>query len=300
MPHPIKDILESNGYKLVDSGQFWKTTALYRGGRNPTSLSIDKQTGYFWDFSAGAKGKPEELIKLIGGGAVDFSGYVAEETVKKLSVPKFYSPEILKTFLPDYGFFPSRGISEATLKTFQAGMCHSGKLRKRICFPVYNRDSKIIGFSGRWFQETVPTGYEFNIPKWKHLSSSKSYLFGCHLNYDLIKGKRIALVESIGDMLALWEAGIYYGLPIFGTTLSTVQLNYIISLSPKQILICTNNDNSDGFSLKSDKKGPEAARRAQKKLTLFFNPDNITIALPPKNDFGDMSSAEIREFFCNL
>lgn len=286
--HPIKEILIENGYRLNDCGEFWKTSANYRGGNNKSSLSINKLTGYFWDFGVNLQGSAEELVQLISGKLANFKDYVAPETIYLTKMEKIYPKEILKKLLPDYGFYEKSSISLETLKTFEAGMAHSGKLNRRVCFPIYNTFGRIIGFAGRWHQKNLPEN--FDIPKWKLINSKKKFLYPCHLNQgEILKKKEIIIVESVGDVLALWEAGLKNSLCIFGTSISAHQINYILSLDPELIIIATNND-------KEYEKGPLAAKNIKGKLDKLFNKDKIIIRLPKRNDFGDSSKEEILQW----
>ena len=287
MSHPIKDILLEAGCKLTDCGKFWKTAATYRGGVNRTSLSIDKRTGWAFDFGTNAKFSPEALTQILAGKHVDFSSFVVEEAVEKIKVSKTYNKDVLKRLLPDYDLFLDRGISKETLDLFEAGLATSGKLRNRICFPIYNRKGKIMGFSGRWFKENK---YD-EIPKWKHVVKKQEACYPCHLNEQIIREKReIIITESIGDTIKLWEAGFKTGLCIFGTSISNKQLTYIIGLDPSRIIVATNNDEVDS-------KGPAAARKIQGKLLKFFAKEKVMIRLPTLNDFGCMTATEIHKWY---
>lgn len=298
--HPIRDVLIQAGYKLVDTGEFWKTAALYRSGRNPTSLSINKRTGRFWDFSAGVNNKSaEDLVKLINGQKVDFSAYTPEPVQEKIKLVKYYPKDVLKKLLPDFGFLVSkRGLLKETLEMFEAGLAHSGKLNRRICFPIYDQQGRIVGFSGRWYKEDLPPQSEFKIAKWKHHGQKRDWLYPCHLNENIIREKReVIILESIGDLLSLWQAGIQTGTVIFGTTLSSKQLNYIIGLDPLRIIIATNNDTAIENTHEQEQKGPAAAKRIAKKLDKLFNPEKIVISLPPMKDFGPMTPEEIQTWY---
>ena len=46
----IKNVLSNLGYKLVDCGNHWRTSALYRGGNNPTALCVYKDSGTWIDY----------------------------------------------------------------------------------------------------------------------------------------------------------------------------------------------------------------------------------------------------------
>ena len=54
----IKSVLEELGYKLSDSGSHWRTSALYRGGSNPTALKIYKDSGVWVDYVEESKFLP--------------------------------------------------------------------------------------------------------------------------------------------------------------------------------------------------------------------------------------------------
>ena len=45
-----RDVLEELGYKLVDCGDSWRTSAIYRGGDNPTAVKVYKNTGVWTDY----------------------------------------------------------------------------------------------------------------------------------------------------------------------------------------------------------------------------------------------------------
>jgi DNA primase len=234
---------------------------------------------------------PELLAKIVKGEHVDFSSYEPTPEREKIRVTKVYPKEILKRLLPQFDFFKGRKISVETLKEFEAGMAHSGKLNKRICVPVYDRHNRIVGFAGRWLKET-PLG---NVPKWKLLGYKVDWLYPSHLNDALLREKReVIIVESIGDVLALWEAGIKNVLCIFGTSMSAKQFSYVLGLDPKKIIIATNND------VDNDSEGQRAAGKIAIKLNKQFDSAEIVVALPPKKDFGMMASDEIRQWYADI
>ncbi len=288
MAHPIREILTEAGYRLTDTGSHWRTSALYRGGKNSTALSIDKRTGVFYDFVTGARGSAEQLAKIVAGKNVKFENYTFEPEVSKIKVTKTYSKDILARLMPEYGPFPKRGIKKETLELFEAGMATAGKLSQRICFPIYDREGRIIGFTGRWKWDKLPNKMT---AKWKKIGDSKNWLYPNHLNLDVLREKgEIIIVESVGDILSLWDAGLKQIMCIFGTSISSKQLSYIVGLDPQRVIIATNNDEDPA-------KGPAAAEKIRKKLTFLINADKVVIALPTRNDFGDMDEKEIQEWY---
>jgi DNA primase len=156
----------------------------------------------------------------------------------------------------------------------------------RICFPIYGKEGKIVGFSGRWFKEAPPEGVE----KWKHLGAKRNFLFPLHLNTDIIRRVgEVIIVESIGDVLALWDAGFKNVFCVFGLSLSGPQILALLGLDIQRVIIATNNEESG--------RGNEAAIKIQKRLTKFFTSEKIIIALPNAKDFREMGAASIQQWY---
>lgn len=290
MSHPVGATLRELGYSLIDAGDYWRMAAVFRGGRNPTSVAIEKRTGRFRDFAMDTPWRDaEHLVALLSGRTVDFGDFQppADPEETKLSSVRVYPPEILKRLLPKYGFFLKRGISQKTLRLFEAGYAMGNKLNKRICFPIYDEHGRIVGFSGRWFHENVPDG----LPKWKHIGKKNSWIFPRKLNDSIVRQRQeMILVESIGDLLALWEAGLYWGICVFGVGLSPKQMSYILGVDPHRIVIALNNDIEN-------KAGQMGAAKMRGQLQKHFAADKIMTVTLPKNDFGAMTTAEIKDWY---
>ena len=93
------------------------------------------------------------------------------------------------------------------------------------------------------------------------------------------------MVESIGDMLALWEAGIRNCVVTFGLAVTSKIKRVLMVIDPRKIYISFNNDDNQA--------GNTAARKAYDNLRRQFDSSQLEIKLPPKNDFGCMSKGEI-------
>ena len=106
------------------------------------------------------------------------------------------------------------------------------------------------------------------------------------------KKKQVILVESIGDMLSLWESGIKNTGITFGTEAGGGLLKAIIRLDPDQIVIATNND--------ENRAGQKAATKIRSTFVEFFDPAQIHIFHPFKNDFGDQTIDENKEWYLQL
>ena len=106
------------------------------------------------------------------------------------------------------------------------------------------------------------------------------------------KTKKVILVESIGDMLALWEKGVKNVIVTFGLYVSPKIKQILMALDPNKIYISFNNDDN--------KAGNNGAIKAYQNLKRQFDTHQLEINLPPKNDFGCMSSEEIKIWNQNL
>jgi DNA primase len=95
------------------------------------------------------------------------------------------------------------------------------------------------------------------------------------------------LVESIGDMLALYDAGIYNVLVTFGVYLGPAIIKFLLQMDVDRIVIALNDDR--------EKKsvGNKAAAKMRQLLLNYFDERQVSINLPLKKDFGVMKRDEI-------
>jgi len=307
----IKDILIKLGYKLSDFGNHWRTNAAYRGGENPTALQIYKDSGVWVDYVKGTQhmplkslleaslntNDPKEIEKITGG--YDFSSLPSEITTKpKISAEKIYPDSILDKLLPHYKFYNDRGISDKTLKTLRGGYATEAAMYQRFVFPIYNNNGCIQGFSGRDMSKKSN-----DRPKWKHVGKKSTWIypyyipdFNNNLVQDAISSKNeVIFVESIGDMLNLFENKIYNVLVSFGTVLSTPLICFLASLGSPRIVLSLNNDYD-----KDDNRGRIGSFKSLLKLLNYFDLDRIIIHPPTLKDFGDMSPPQFADWRKNL
>lgn len=298
----IKEILENLGYKLRDSGNgFWTTRAIYRDGDNQGALSIRKENGSFTDFVTNNKGSFKWLLKLTTGKkGKEFDSFFdnleisidtnlePEIPIQKIQKKVKYPPEILDRLLPHYDLYTKSGISIETLKTFQVGLAQSAKLKNRYCFPVYDRDNNIIGFSGRWYKQIPPNG----IVKYKHIGRKSDWIWPLHISEDYINEKRqVIIVESPNCILHLWDAGIRNILCLFGTSIGSKMFRYLIGAMNIDTIVISTNNEPDNHN-----RGLLGADIIKKKLDEFFSIEKALICLPTKKDFAIMSKKEILEW----
>ena len=295
----IKETLQKLGYtNLKDYGKEYRTKPLYRDSDNKdgTVLCIYKDSGYFCDFGReGVKGPLEELVRLTlnlkntsearkwlgkdGGNfkRPSYNVYVEQQNI--------FKDKNLDKIIPNHDYWSQRGISKKTLKIFKGGVdngVEGGRFQNRYVFPIFNLRNQIIGFSGRKLEK------KSNRPKWLHLGKKSKWLYPVFSNSKVLgEKKEVILVESIGDMLSLWEVGVKNVITLFGINLSKEILYYLLKISPQKIIISLNNDG--GF----EKAGNKGARNILKDLNYYFDEDISKIVFPSKNDFNEMSKEEI-------
>tara|TARA_Y100001963_G_scaffold51299_1_gene71757 strand:- start:12605 stop:13531 length:927 start_codon:yes stop_codon:yes gene_type:complete len=305
MSKDIRSILEDIGYtNIKDLGKEYRMSAIYRDGDNETALRVKKDTGYFTDFKESISGPIEDLVKItlklkdVSEAKSWLSGKI--DLTKTSSAPKskikeqrIFPEGHLDTLVKDHSYWLGRGVSDSTIKSFNGGVVLSGKMKDRYVFPIKNYKKQIVGFSGR---DILPTKQNSSRPKWKHLGDKSSWRFPFEFNYNIIQEKKsVIVIESIGDMLSLWDAGIKNTLVSFGLDLSVPCINTLLRVDPNKIHICLNNDSE------SSGAGNTAAKKLKAKLLKYFDPHQVKInELTEYNDFGEMPTNKVKEFFHEL
>lgn len=284
-----RDSLEKLGYQLQDCGNHWRTNALYRNGKNKTAIIIYKDTGVWKDFGADNQSKPfqalvqetlktndPKILKQYVGDAVQT--YEPKEPEQKIEMEKIYPESYLEKLLPVRDFYLKRNISEKTQKLFKCGYAGGGKMYRRMVFPIYDLNNQIHGFSGR----TVVEGD--NTPKWKHMGRKTDWVYPHHLSHNSIEESgEVILVESIGDCMALYEAGFKNVLMLAGLDISSKVMSYLNSFNLDKIIVSMNNDKD-----KETNSGGIATIKTVAKLSQIYDLDRICVNPPLANDFGDM------------
>lgn len=294
----IYQILTDLGYELKDYGKEFRAKPLYRESDNDTVLRIYKDTGKWFDFSQNISGDINSLIsmtlKLEGANK-------AEEWLKNknciivnnkvnskkplLKSNKTFDNEMLLKLENNHEYWLDRNIDKNIIELFSGGVATAGKMKNRYVFPIFNASEKIVGFSGRDITSKSKI-------KWKHIGEKNEFLYPIFLNNKEINDKKeIFLVESIGDMLALYQNNIKNVVVLFGINLSLSVLNFMLKLAPRKIYISLNNDS------KTNMVGNINAEKIKSKLLRYFDKNQIEIRLPPKKDFGEMDRQDIKNWY---
>ena len=287
-----KDTLEKLGYNLQDCGNHWRTRAIYRNGKTNTSVIIYKDSGVWRDFGADTQSKPFNALvretlntddpKVLSSYLVDSDQTYKSEKKEKIEMEKIYPESYLDKLLPMKTFYEKRGISGSVQSIFKCGYAGGGKMYRRIVFPIYDLDKNIHGFSGRTILN------DDNTPKWKHMGKKTNWVYPHHISSNSIdENREVILVESIGDCLALHEAGFKNVLVTFGLDASSKLISYLNTFELDRIIVATNNDKD-----KEINSGGIASVKAVAKLAQVFDLSIIRVNPPLCNDFGEMLESD--------
>jgi len=308
----IHSILLKLGFPLIDRGDYWHSSAVFRGGDNPHAVQIYKDSGVWKDYVAGDSFLPfGKLVELTVGleksktlleGLVSDLDQVStsntpspEETI---SQEKIFPDQEQKNLLPHYSFYKNRGISEEFLSLLKSGLCTSGSMYQRYVFPIYNKNQQIHGFAGRDMLA------KNNRPKWKHMGKKTNWVYPLYMKSNdsdspffssILESKEVFIVESIGDMLALLQQGFFNVLVTFGLDISPKLKSVLMGLNLSKIWLSLNNDQSKSFNA-----GQFAAVKNLLNLSSSFNLSTLNICLPIRSDFGDMSKDDFSKWLKKL
>ena len=288
MNHDVKDILTNLGYSLTDSGPYYRAKPLYRDSSSHTVLSIKKDSGRWIDFKEQKYGNIEDLIQLTLNLknleeakqylSSNFQFSIPKAQKEKLEFPKTFNKENLNHIIPCYSYWNNRGVSSDTLKLFESGIMRAGKMKDRYVFPIFDSRDRFVGAAGRDITNKQSI-------KWKLVGHKGSWAYPLKYNLEHLRKRQVILVESIGDMLALWENRIRNTIVTFGLNITPKIKRVLMAIDPVKIYIAFNND--------ANHAGNDGAKKAYKNLLQQFDPTQLEIKLPPKNDFGCMSKEEI-------
>ena len=298
------DQLRELGYKVTDCGDHYRCNAAYRGGDNASSLQVFKDSGVWKDFVTDSHYLPFEslvqktlktndpsIIKQFLSGSQNL---VIQKKKELLREEKTYDPACLKKLLPHFDLYLEKGIKESVIKEFKIGLATSGKMYQRYVFPVFNEAGRIQGFSAR-----TANG---NSVKWLNTGKKSNWVYPFYsvekCRESILSSRKLILVESIGDAIALCNAGAYNVLVTFGTTITPKLSSFVSSLDVDEVYIALNNDR---FNSKENRnRGVEGAIRVFDSLLNCMDLETLYYLEIPKNDFGDMEAVEIAEFITTL
>lgn len=278
----IKSTLENIGLVLKDCGREYRARPIYRDSNNNMSLCIYKNTGRWIDFGTNEAGNFSQLIaKILNISVSDASKYANVtffQNEKQITGHKIFDKSDLNSLTKDNAYWNNRGISDSTLEKFVHGKCMHGSMYGRHVFVIFDENNNIIGYAGR----DILNNSNLSRPKWKNIGEKTKWIFPVDYIKEAKKTKEIIIVESIGDCLSLYEAGIYNCIVSFGLKPSAKIITSLFKLDIEEIIIGLNNDVDDTGA------GNDAAAKLKEKLSGYFDLNNIHINLPNKKDLNEI------------
>ncbi len=181
-------------------------------------------------------------------------------------------------------FYIRRGFCPKVLDEFDIGLCKQAgsEMYNRVVFPVYDvNDEFMVGCSGRTVVD--------HPQKWKNKKgfNTANYLYNYGKSLEHIKkSSAIILVEGQGDVIKLWQAGVYNAVGIFGSYLSDAQEFLIQKTGALKIITIFDNDDA----------GQKCREDVFKKMRINCEIEHLMVP-SSFNDIGEMSSEQINNHF---
>jgi hypothetical protein len=283
----LENILHKLGYNsLKDLGLEYQTRPLYRDSDNNTALVIRKSDGVFYDFverfggsleyliQLTLKTTPEESKKLLEDNNIVINSVSETETFIKQQ--KIFDKEMLNRLIKDHSYWIGRGISKEIIEQFGGGITYNGRMAGRYVVPIFNSKEQLVGFTGRSLND------DEKYVKWKLYGQKSAWIFPAHLNKrDIIKSKKVILVESFGDAASLMEIGVKNVLVLWGVVLSPKIIQFLLKLDIQEIIVSLNDDSDKNFI------GNAAAQEVRRELEKYFDSEQIRVVVPKYNDYNE-------------
>lgn len=175
-------------------------------------------------------------------------------------------------------YYIDKGFESGVLDLFDVGLCTNpdAEMYNRVVFPVYDENNEyMVGSVGRTVVD--------HPQKWKNQKgfNTANYLYNFGRAYERIKKTNcIVLVEGQGDVIRLWETGVYNVVGMFGSSLTESQEYLVQKSGAFTIVVITDNDEA----------GHKCRKKINEDLKTRYNIINI---IPPKNDVGEMTHDDI-------
>ncbi len=246
---------------------------------------------------AGARSEKQKLRAVLESASL----FYQEELQKNKSVMKYLVDRglLAKTvadfqigFAPDgwqgtYLHLKGQGFSDAeieksglSLKSAKSGR-HFDRFRRRIMFPLNDASGRLVGFSGRIFQEKPGSteGKYINSPQ-NTLFDKSQVLFGFERAKRAIRTSgSCILVEGQFDVVMSHQAGVENTVAVSGTALSAQHIALISRLAGKLVM-----------AFDADEAGLAALGRSV-DLALSAGLDVTVAPLPAGQDPADLAKA---------
>jgi hypothetical protein len=292
-------VLNSIGYTdITEVGGIYRMKPIYRESDNNTVLCVKKSTGQYFDHAERVGGWLAQLVQrtLKLASTSDSKQYLGDipltfdnKESTELTETKHFDKSILVKLIHDNSYWNTRGIGDFTLQPFLGGLAQQGRMKGRYVFPIFENKDDLVGFAGRW-----PNKCDKNMIPWKLLGKKTNWVYPYIAFPYIMEEKQVILVESIANMLSLWEIGIKNSIVLFGCVMSPAILTTLLKYDVSKIFLLLDNDKENGWV------GNQAAEEIQKDLLSFFDKEQVVNITPPKKDLNEMLQESLPEFqkFC--
>jgi len=166
--------------------------------------------------------------------------YIKNRGFKKDIVDKFLIGYATADWEGLRNFAKRKGFSDKLLQ--EAGLVLPGKkggyydrFRNRVIFPIFDINSRIVGFGGRVLDKSTPK--YINSPETKVYNKSK-HLYGLNFTKSFIREKDYVIVlEGYTDVLSLYQVGIKNVVANLGTALTHQHIRELKRFSDNIIVV---------------------------------------------------------------
>lgn len=272
-----------------DEEKFQGVCPVHPGADNPTAFVVWKNTGVWRCYTHLCHldgDRCRHLCKHLGIENTNSYEYSIDSFGTQTSKIKREQEAICtrEEFLNRLCEYPSkyaheqRDFPKYLLKKYGIGTSYKkGNMAYRCVCPIFSDDYKyVVGYSGRTIQDSKP--------KWLHSNFKSGHnLYNIWFAKTSIKQKKsVILVEGIFDVLRLEEAGIRNSVSTFGLNIGQVQERMFQKMGVQNII----------FGFDNDGAASKAIEAIQKKYEMYYN---FHIMTPPKKDWAECSSQEIKQ-----
>lgn len=137
---------------------------------------------------------------------------------------------------------------------------YKDRFANRIMFPLRNHQGRLVGFSGRIFEDNQSSDFHTA----KYLNSPETPIFNKRrVLFNFYKAKQtirktneVVLFEGYMDVIAAWSAGVHNGVASMGTSLTTEHIQTLSNVADTVIL-----------AFDGDNAGIEATKKTAEFLT---------------------------------
>lgn len=126
----------------------------------------------------------------------------------------------LKSLKLDHPYPASRGLTEATLKSYGIGYCTKGCLRGYVAIPIRNREGKLVAYIGRWPGDPPEDKPKYKLPKG---FKKRLEVFNLYRALKEPADQPLLVVEGVFDCLRLVQLGYPRTVALLGSSLSIRQ-----------------------------------------------------------------------------